>query len=88
MDKEIEEIIELLHEANNEYKDVTPNQLGMPSHLLNVASRFGIIREKVSHLEKICIKGSNRWMKNIYGYGNNSNNNNNNNTRKRKRNKA
>ena len=85
-DKEIKEICEILYKAADEYKDVTPNQEGMPSHLLGVAALLSNALEEVSKLERRCVKESNRWMRNLYGYpNNNSNSNNNNSTRKRKR---
>jgi len=86
MDKNIEIIIKLLNNANDEYNNIPGNQLGMPSHLMNVARLFGEASEKVTYLEKKCLKESSRWMKSIYEYGhNNNNNNNNNNTRKHKK---
>jgi hypothetical protein len=92
---DIEEICDLLKEANSEYKSFTPNQLAMPSHLLGVASILGEASDKISKLQHKCIKESNDLMKGIYGFGypingsnnnnSNKNNNNNNTTRKRKR---
>ena len=85
MDIDTEKICKMLEEAKEKYMDVPPNQLGMPAHLLHVATLFAEVKDEIYKLEKRCIKESNRWMRNAYGYPNNSNNNNNNTTRKRKR---